>query len=68
MQEKSDGQWTKKSLKAEKFPEVLWRVSWSVSGHLLAVSGGDNKVSLWKQNLEGQWEVTIKTLSHYSIF
>ena len=27
----------------------------SVSGNMLAVSGGDNKVSLWKETLEGQW-------------
>jgi hypothetical protein len=27
----------------------------SVSGSMLAVSGGDNKVSLWKETLEEQW-------------
>ncbi len=30
-------------------------MSWSVSGNMLAVSGGDNKSTLWKENLEGQW-------------
>lgn len=35
---------------------VVWRVSWSLSGNVLAVSGGDNKVTLWKENLQGVWE------------
>lgn len=39
-----------------KFPDVVWRVSWSVTGNVLAVSAGDGKVSLWKENLKGQWE------------
>ncbi|MCJ1294074.1 GTPase-activating protein S13 [Xylographa carneopallida] len=38
------------------FDAVLWRVSWSLSGNVLAVSGGDNKVSLWKENLAGEWD------------
>lgn len=29
-----------------KFSCVLWRVSWSVTGNILAVSGGDNQVTL----------------------
>jgi protein transport protein SEC13 len=37
------------------FNDTVWQVSWSVTGNILAVSGGDNKVSLWKENLEGQW-------------
>lgn len=39
-----------------EFDAVLWRVSWSLSGNVLAVSQGDNKVSLWKENLGGGWE------------
>ena len=38
------------------FDAVLWRVSWSLSGNVLAVSGGDNRVSLWKENLKGEWD------------
>ncbi|MCJ1483519.1 GTPase-activating protein S13, partial [Schaereria dolodes] len=38
------------------FEAVLWRVSWSLSGNVLAVSGGDNKVSLWKENMKGEWD------------
>ncbi|KAL9131243.1 MAG: hypothetical protein Q9217_000785 [Psora testacea] len=38
------------------FDAVLWRVSWSLSGNVLAVSGGDNRVSLWKEDLMGEWK------------
>jgi len=39
-----------------KFPDVVWRVSWSLAGNILAVSCGDGKVTLWKENLRGVWE------------
>ncbi|CAD6891269.1 unnamed protein product [Tilletia controversa] len=39
-----------------KFPDTVWRLSWSVSGNVLAVSCGDGKVTLWKENLKGKWE------------
>lgn len=39
------------------FDDVVWNVSWSLSGNILAVSGGDNKVSLWRENIEGQWNL-----------
>jgi len=45
--------WTPKLL--HKFSDVVWHLSWSITGNILAVSGGDNKVSLWKENTEGQW-------------
>ncbi|KAI9143263.1 WD40 repeat-like protein [Paraphysoderma sedebokerense] len=48
--------WTKRKLKEDKFPDVVWRASWSLSGNILAVSCGNNKVSLWKENLDGDWE------------
>ncbi|WFC94036.1 GTPase-activating protein S13 [Malassezia brasiliensis] len=55
--------WTKTVLQPKtdkedpnKFPDTVWRVSWSVSGNVLAVSCGDGKVSLWKENLKGAWE------------
>ena len=34
-------QWIQKEL--HSFEDVVWHVSWSVSGNMLAVSGGDNK-------------------------
>ena len=36
------GAWTPRVL--HTFEDVVWHVSWSVSGNILAVSGGDNKV------------------------
>ena len=35
--------WTSKVL--NKFKDVVWHLSWSITGNILAVSGGDNKVS-----------------------
>ncbi len=52
------GQWASKVI---PFDAVVWRVSWSLSGNVLAVSGGDNKVTLWKENLKGDWEC-VKTM------
>ncbi|KIY73878.1 WD40 repeat-like protein [Cylindrobasidium torrendii FP15055 ss-10] len=39
-----------------KFADVVWRVSWSLAGNLLAVSCGDGKVTLWKESIKGAWE------------
>ena len=36
--------WTSKVL--NKFKDVVWHLSWSITGNILAVSGGDNKVSI----------------------
>ncbi|ETI23339.1 hypothetical protein G647_05139 [Cladophialophora carrionii CBS 160.54] len=49
------GEWT--LAKTLEFDAVTWRVSWSLSGNVLAVSGGDNKVTLWKEDLKGNWEM-----------
>jgi len=49
---------TKKVL---KFNEVVWRVSWSITGNILAISGSDNKVTLWKEQPDGEW-TCINTL------
>ncbi|XP_061195561.1 protein SEC13 homolog isoform X3 [Saccostrea echinata] len=45
--------WTQKVL--NKFNDVIWHLSWSITGNILATSGGDNKVSLWKETLNGNW-------------
>lgn len=38
------------------FDDVVWNVSWSMAGNILGVSGGDNKVSLWKESNDGVWK------------
>eukprot|EP00639_Heterosigma_akashiwo_P004307 CAMPEP_0194585914 /NCGR_PEP_ID=MMETSP0292-20121207/18076_1 /TAXON_ID=39354 /ORGANISM="Heterosigma akashiwo, Strain CCMP2393" /LENGTH=322 /DNA_ID=CAMNT_0039441533 /DNA_START=64 /DNA_END=1032 /DNA_ORIENTATION=+ len=38
-----------------RFDAPVWRVSWSVTGNVLAVSAGDHEVTLWKQGLDGAW-------------
>jgi protein transport protein SEC13 len=48
---------------AGKFPDVVWRVSWSLAGNILAVSCGDGKVTLWKENLRGVWECVSEMTS-----
>jgi len=45
-----------------KFPDVVWRVSWSLAGNILAVSCGDGKVTLWKENLKGVWDCVSEML------
>lgn len=55
----SPSKWDYKVL---EFETPVWRVSWSLSGNVLAVSGADNKVSLWKENLRGEWE-NVKTIA-----
>jgi len=45
-----------------KFPDTVWRVSWSLAGNILAVSCGDGKVTLWKENLKGVWECVSEML------
>lgn len=45
--------WTVKRLPA--FEAVVWRLSWSVAGNILAVSVADGKVTLWKEDLDGEW-------------
>jgi len=46
--------WNKQELPIES-EQVIWRVSWSNPGNILAVCSGDNKVTLWKEGLEHDW-------------
>ena len=39
-----------------EFPAPVWRVSWSITGNVLAVSSGNDSVTLWKENLARKWE------------
>lgn len=52
----SEGEWSARRLSEQNFDAPVWRVSWSVTGNLLAVSSGDHKATLWKQALDGSWE------------
>ncbi|KAK9468853.1 WD40-repeat-containing domain protein [Lipomyces arxii] len=52
--EPGESAWQKKVITA--FTDTVWRVSWSLSGNILAVSSGDNKITLWKENLKEEWE------------
>lgn len=53
--------WSKAPLASEPFGDTVWRVSWSVAGNLLAVSCGDNSVSLWRETADGAgWEQISK--------
>ena len=52
-QKERDGDWTVSLL--NKFDAPVWRVSWSTTGNMLAVSSGDNKVTLWKQSVDESW-------------
>lgn len=51
--EKENGQWTSQIL--HKFNSAIWHLSWSINGNILAISGADNQVSLWKETAEGNW-------------
>eukprot|EP00163_Fabomonas_tropica_P008562 TRINITY_DN1829_c1_g1_i1.p1 TRINITY_DN1829_c1_g1~~TRINITY_DN1829_c1_g1_i1.p1 ORF type:complete len:310 (+),score=64.82 TRINITY_DN1829_c1_g1_i1:384-1313(+) len=46
--------WSKKVLPS--FGSVVYGVSWSPMGNILAVASGDNKVTLWKESLDGEWQ------------
>mmetsp|Transcript_8043 Transcript_8043/g.21735 ORF Transcript_8043/g.21735 Transcript_8043/m.21735 type:complete len:334 (-) Transcript_8043:190-1191(-) len=49
----SGSEW--KSTLLNTFDAPVWSVSWSSTGHMLAVSSGDNDVTMWKQALDGKW-------------
>jgi protein transport protein SEC13 len=53
-------EWNQTVLNIDK---VVWRVSWSITGNILAVSSCDNKISLWKESLEGKWS-KVSTLEN----
>lgn len=48
--------WTKTFLTPQPFAGVVWRVSWSVTGQVLAVSADDGQIRLYKESLKGAWE------------
>lgn len=52
-QVEKDGLWFPTLMKSFDCP--VWRVSWSVTGNVLAVSTGDHNVTLWKQSVDEKW-------------
>ncbi|KAH0889238.1 hypothetical protein HID58_051667 [Brassica napus] len=51
---KEGEQWEGKVLK--DFMTPVWRVSWSLTGNMLAVSDGNNNMTVWKEAVDGEWE------------
>lgn len=45
-------EWDSKSL---TFNDIVWHVSWSAMGNILAVSCGENQVSLYKEDMNGEF-------------
>jgi len=48
------------------FKFVVWKLSWSVTGNILAVTTSDNSVSLWKEGIDGKFapiSMESKTIS-----
>lgn len=43
------------------FDDIVWHVSWSMMGNILAVSWGENHVSLWKEDLNGHFKCISDT-------
>lgn len=50
------------SYRIEVGSDPVWRVSWSLSGNILAITSGDSKVSLYKQSLEKTSWISISHL------
>ncbi|KAF5932045.1 hypothetical protein HYC85_028216 [Camellia sinensis] len=55
---KEGDQWDGKVLK--DFLTPVWRVSWSLTGNILAVADGKNYVTLWKEEVDGEWQQVTK--------
>lgn len=49
-------QWRYREIAKLQVP--VWRVSWSVAGNLLAVSASDSVSRLYRENQDGNWELT----------
>ena len=52
--EKQGGGWDRRLVYDYKVP--TWRVSWSTTGTILAVTDGNNAVTLWKESMDGVWQ------------
>eukprot|EP01070_Trichotokara_eunicae_P008799 Trichotokara_eunicae@DN5881_c0_g1_i13.p1 len=55
--DESNGVWMKHQTISMAGP--VWRVSWTVTGTVLAVASGDETVTLLKEVEDGKWEVVL---------
>lgn len=51
---KEGDQWEGRILNDFKSP--VWRVTWSLTGNILAVADGNDNVTLWKEEVDGVWQ------------
>lgn len=51
---KEGGKWDGTVMNDFKTP--IWKVSWSLTGDLLAVADGNNHITLWKEAVDGKWQ------------
>ncbi|KAK8633485.1 hypothetical protein V6N13_014330 [Hibiscus sabdariffa] len=57
---KEGDQWEGRVL--HDFGTPVWRVSWSLTGNILAVADGNNNVTLWKEAVDGEWQQVVNPL------
>lgn len=46
------------------FSAPVWSVSWSLTGNVLGVASGNDKVTLWKEELDGSWKNITEILDN----
>lgn len=63
-QAERDGKWVPTMMRT--FDAPVWRVSWSITGNVLAVSTGDHNVTLWKQSVDESW-VQISSMDEAAV-
>lgn len=51
---KDGDQWDGKVL--HDFNSPVYKVSWSLTGNIIAVADGNNNVTLWKEVVDGEWQ------------
>jgi len=54
--QEGNSEWSKPKFLDFKSGAPVWRVSWSLTGNILAVACGDNTVSLWKEAANNEWK------------
>jgi len=59
--QKDGGDWTSVDL-PHTWNDPVWRVSWSFTGHMLAVSAGEGDVTLWKAGIDTNTWSQVETV------